>query len=135
MLLFLLVWTRFLSLYTHFLVKLGSLVMLDLDLLMLTVLTCLTFYEVVGRNSSVGTAIRYGLDGPGIESRWRRYFSYLFRPVLGRDVNHSQRPPSSTEVKERVRLYLYFLSRLSWPLLGRNLSLWGHLWRFNYSYS
>jgi hypothetical protein len=27
---------------------------------------------VVGRDSSVGTATRFGLDGPGIESRWRR---------------------------------------------------------------
>jgi hypothetical protein len=28
-----------------------------------------------GRNSSVGIATRYGLDGPRIESRWGRYFS------------------------------------------------------------
>ena len=26
----------------------------------------------VGRDSSVGTATRYGLDGPGIEPRWGR---------------------------------------------------------------
>jgi hypothetical protein len=25
---------------------------------------------IVGRDSSVGIATRYGLDGPGIESRW-----------------------------------------------------------------
>ena len=25
-----------------------------------------------GRDSSVGIATRYGLDGPGIEFRWRR---------------------------------------------------------------
>jgi hypothetical protein len=24
----------------------------------------------------------YGLDGPGIESPWGRYFSHLFRPAL-----------------------------------------------------
>jgi len=29
----------------------------------------------VGRDSSVGTATRYGLDGPGIESRWGARFS------------------------------------------------------------
>ena len=29
----------------------------------------------VGRDSSVGIAIRYGLDGPGIEYRWRARFS------------------------------------------------------------
>jgi len=25
----------------------------------------------------------YGLDGPGIESRWRRDFPHLSRPTLG----------------------------------------------------
>jgi hypothetical protein len=30
---------------------------------------------VVGRDSSVGIATRYGLDGPGIESRWEARFS------------------------------------------------------------
>ena len=28
-----------------------------------------------GRDSSVGIATRYGLDGPGIESRWKASFS------------------------------------------------------------
>jgi hypothetical protein len=28
------------------------------------------FYPFLGRDSSVGTAIHYGLDGPGIESLW-----------------------------------------------------------------
>ena len=32
----------------------------------------------VGRDGSVGTATRYGLDGPGIESRWGARF---FAPV------------------------------------------------------
>ena len=33
---------------------------------------------VVGRDSSVGIATRYGLDGPGIESRWgKRFFRTL----------------------------------------------------------
>jgi len=31
----------------------------------------------------VGIATRYGLDGPGIESRWRRDFPQLSRPALG----------------------------------------------------
>ena len=30
-----------------------------------------------GRDSSVGIATRYGLDGPGIESRWGRDFSHV----------------------------------------------------------
>jgi hypothetical protein len=32
--------------------------------------------------SSVGIATGYGLDGPGIESRWGRDFSHLSRPAL-----------------------------------------------------
>ena len=33
--------------------------------------------------SSVGIATGYGLDGPGIESRWRRDFPHLSRPAVG----------------------------------------------------
>jgi len=36
-----------------------------------------------GPGSSVGIATGYGLDGPGIESRWGRGFPHLSRPVLG----------------------------------------------------
>ena len=36
-----------------------------------------------GRDSSVGIATRYGLDGPGIESRWGRDFSHTSRLALG----------------------------------------------------
>jgi hypothetical protein len=36
-----------------------------------------------GRDSSVVIATRYGLQGPGIESRWGRYFPHQFRPALG----------------------------------------------------
>ena len=39
---------------------------------------------VVGRDSSVGIATGYGLDGPVIESRWGgRDFSHPSRPALG----------------------------------------------------
>jgi len=37
----------------------------------------------MGRDSSVGIATRYGLAGPGIESRWGRDFPHTSRPVLG----------------------------------------------------
>jgi len=37
----------------------------------------------VGRDSSVGTATRYGLDGPGIESRWGKRFSAPVQTGLG----------------------------------------------------
>ena len=35
------------------------------------------------RDSSVGITTRYGLDGPGIESRWGRDFPHPSRPALG----------------------------------------------------
>jgi hypothetical protein len=86
----------------------------------------------LGRNSSVGRATRYRLDGPGIESRtgeifrtrpdrplgprsgYRATFPGVKRPGLG--VGHP--PPSSAEVKERVEICLYFPSGLSWPVVG-----------------
>jgi hypothetical protein len=40
-------------------------------------------YTCKGRDSVVGIATRYGLDGPGIESRWGRDFSQPSRPALG----------------------------------------------------
>ena len=36
-----------------------------------------------GPGSSVGIVTGYGLDGPGIESRWERDFLHLSRPALG----------------------------------------------------
>jgi hypothetical protein len=41
-----------------------------------------------GPGSTVGIATGYGLDGPGIESRWGRDFPHLSRPALG-----STQPP------------------------------------------
>jgi hypothetical protein len=86
---------------------------------------------VSGRDSSVGIANRYGLDGSGIESRWGRDFQHPSRTTLGptqppiqwvpvffpgvrrpgRGVDHS--PPANAEVKERVELYRYSLSGTS----------------------
>jgi hypothetical protein len=37
----------------------------------------------VGRDSSVCIATRYGLDGPGIESRWGRDFPHPYRSAAG----------------------------------------------------
>ena len=46
----------------------------------LYVLTALLYLG--GSGSSVGIATGYGLDGPGIESRWWRDFPHLSRPAL-----------------------------------------------------
>jgi hypothetical protein len=40
-------------------------------------------FSVRGRDSSVGIATHYGLEGPGIESRWGRDFLHASRPALG----------------------------------------------------
>jgi hypothetical protein len=87
-----------------------------------------TSYPPPSRDSSVGIANRYRLDGPGIESLWWRDFPlpapFQTRPGAhpvfctmgtesfprakqpGHGVDH---PPSPTaEVKERVQLYFYF---------------------------
>ena len=36
-----------------------------------------------GPDSSIGIATRYGLGGPGLESRWGRDFPQPSRPALG----------------------------------------------------
>ena len=78
-----------------------------------------------GRASSVGIATRYGLDGPGIESRRRRDFPHPSRPALGptqpsvqwvlglsrgksgRRVVLTLIPIFSAEVLKRIALFLY----------------------------
>ena len=47
----------------------------------------------MGRDSSVGIATRYGLESPGIESRWGRDFPHLSRPALGPTQPPVQRVP------------------------------------------
>ena len=47
--------------------------------------------------SVVGIATGYGLDGPGIESRWGRDILYLSRPALG---------PTQSPVQWVLGLYL-----------------------------
>jgi len=90
----------------------------------------------VGRESAVGITTRYGLDGPGMEFRWGetfhtrtkrpwsqpsllydRYRSFSEVKQPGRGVEHP--PPSSTKVKERVKLYLFSPFGHSQPILGR----------------
>jgi hypothetical protein len=91
---------------------------------------------MMGRDSSVSIATRYGLDGPVIESRWGRDFPHLSRPALGptqpplgtgsflgvkrpgRDVDHP--PPPTAEVKVKW-------SYTSTPPLGLRGLFWGEL--------
>ena len=42
----------------------------------------LLYHTIKGRDSSVGIATGYGLDGPGVESRWGRDFPHPSRPAL-----------------------------------------------------
>ena len=49
----------------------------------LNILLMCHIIEQGDRDSSVGTATRYGLDGPAIESRWGRDFPHSSRQVLG----------------------------------------------------
>jgi len=94
------------------------------------------YQEWVGRDSTVSIVTHYELDGSGIESRWGARFSapVQTRPGahpasytmgtrsfpgvkrLGHGIDHP--PPSSTEVKERVDLYLHCPSGPSWHVLG-----------------
>ena len=96
----------------------------------------------VGRDNSVGIATLYGLDGPGIESRWGRDFPRPSRPAMGSTQPPVQWAPglfpevkaarawcwpptlaSSAEVEGQVQLYIYSLSGPSCPVLGRPLPL------------
>ena len=47
-----------------------------------------SFLSLWERDSSVGIATRYGLEVPGIESRWERSVPHPSRPALG-----STQPP------------------------------------------
>ena len=56
------------------------------------------FIYSVGRDSSVGTATRHGLDGPGIESLWGRDFPHLSRTTLGPNQPPAQWVPGLSRV-------------------------------------
>ena len=99
-----------------------------------------TNHSSMGRVSSVVIATRYGMDGPGIETRWGARFSAPVQtgprtptqppvqwvPGLSREVKRPGRgadppPLSQRRVHERVGLYLYLPSGLQWPVIGRTI--------------
>ena len=57
-----------------------------------------TYSNLMGQYSSVGIATGYGLDGPGIESLWRRDFPHLSTPALGPTQPPVQWVPSISRV-------------------------------------
>jgi len=91
--------------------------------------------RLVGRDSVVGAATDYGLDGPAIGPGASEIFrtgrtgpgahpasytigtgSFLGVKRPGRGADHPH--PYSAEVKEIVKLYIYFPSGPSWTVLG-----------------
>jgi len=60
-----------------------------------------TSYRHGGPGSSVGIVTGYGLDGPGIESRWGRGFPHLSGPTLGPTQRPVQWVPGLYRSKER----------------------------------
>ena len=89
----------------------------------------------MGWDTVVGIATHYGLDGPGFDT-WREHILHSSKPVLesnqppckiviglfprlkrsSRVVHHPS--PFNTQDKERVELYLYLPSVLSWRVIG-----------------
>ena len=87
------------------------------------------------QDSSVKIATRYGLGGPGMDSRRWRGFPHPSTPesrptqphvkcvpnlfpgvkLSGHSFDHPL--PPSTEIKEKTKLHFYSLSRSSWPAL------------------
>jgi hypothetical protein len=58
-------------------------------------------YRLCGPGSVVGIATSYGLDGPGIETRWGRDFPHLTRTALGPPQPPVQWVPGVSRGKER----------------------------------
>ena len=57
---------------------------------------------LTSRDSSVGIETRYGLDGPGIESRWGAKFPHRSTSALGPTQPPVQRVPGLSRGKERL---------------------------------
>jgi hypothetical protein len=89
-----------------------------------------------GPGSSVGIATDYGLESPGIESRWGRDFSHKSRPALGptqplvrlvRGLSRGVKRPGRgadhplllvPRLRMGVYLYLYLPFKATRPVIG-----------------
>jgi hypothetical protein len=78
-------------------------------------------HTIVSRDSSVGLANRYGLDGPGsnggeiVPTRSNRPWAHLSSYTVGK------RPGRGVDDVKQIELYLYSPSGPSWPILGWTL--------------
>ena len=99
--------------------------------------SCPFVFKLSRYGSLVGTATRYGLGGPGIESRWGEIFRTRparpwglpnllyngYRVLPGGKAAGAwcwpPTPPSKRRGHERVGLYLYLRSGPSWSVIGR----------------
>jgi hypothetical protein len=67
---------------------------LHIIIIIIIIVVVVVVVVVVSRDSSVGKATGYRLDGPGIESQWRRVFAHKSRPALRPTQSPIQRFPS-----------------------------------------
>ena len=75
----------------------------------------ISYNNTCGSGSSVGIVTGYGLEGPGIESRWGRDFPHLSRPALGLTQPPVQWVPGLSRGKMRDLGHLLTRSGLTYP--------------------
>ena len=72
----------------------------------------------MSRDSSVGVATRYGLDGPGIECTWEARFSAPVQTSPGANPTSSTMGTGSYQEVKRMERG----AGPQWPVIGRNFT-------------